>query len=722
MSTAIKKLKSFFEAEHSKGTLLFLSFSITFTVLIIAFLARGIAPFGKNGLIAMDGYGQYFPMLRGIRNAIHSGSSLEYSFSGACGFNLWTQNAYYTNSPLWLPLYFVPYKWMAATLDLIVAVRISLASMLFCLRLTHGKNKDKLSVVLFALCYGLCGWSLAYINQFMWADAFMLLPIVVLGIEEIAQNKSLLTYTLTLGAVLWSNFYVGYMVCLFSVMYFVILLIGEKRRKKRTLKITAKFILGSIIAGGLSAAVLIPTYLSLQKTIASTLCFEGEICIYHSLKEILLRLLPLQKISLEYGAPNLYCGIICVAFPFVALFSSKISIRKKIAYSLGVVFLFVSFNINLLDYIWHGMHYPNQLPGRQSFLFCFMIVNAAYVGWNVLIKANIFRKIKFLPASRGVCACLALILTAELLTNSFWSIGTQTWTAKLTNYTSNDEDMNAVLKKYDHGYKDFWRIELLYPQNNNAGQLYGYNGISYYSSTMSKSAYDTFLALGNGIYAQNVSTKYSSNAPNDDLFGIRYVLELTNQASGEDLTSYDGLELVDTIGKIKVYENKDYLSLGFLADKSVKNLKLTKDDPTGNLNSIFKLTGATPNNIIAGKDKIKFDELEAAINRLNKNALIIKSFSETKIIGTIECDRDGILFLTIPNDGGWKIEIDGKKCPVTTLAGYFLGTDIEQGQHNVTITYRTPGLNAGIIISMISLAGIIAIIILKRRKKNTPST
>ena len=39
-----------------------------------------------------------------------------------------------------------------------------------------------------------------------------------------------------------------------------------------------------------------------------------------------------------------------------------------------LVFFLVSFADNQLDYIWHGMHFPQALPGRQSFLYIFVLL------------------------------------------------------------------------------------------------------------------------------------------------------------------------------------------------------------------------------------------------------------------------------------------------------------------------------------------------------------
>ena len=58
---------------------------------------------------------------------------------------------------------------------------------------------------------------------------------------------------------------------------------------------------------------------------------------------------------------------------------------------------------------------------------------------------------------------------------------------------------------------------------DNGGLMYGYNGISYYSSTMSKEAYDFFGRMGLPIYAKNVSTRYTSTPELDAFFSVRYL-------------------------------------------------------------------------------------------------------------------------------------------------------------------------------------------------------
>ena len=731
MAISFPCVKQFFSRRSPKHRILAAAFLIPLAVILIGYAIRGLAPFGDRGLISMDGWGQYFPMLKELRRAIYSGAGFEYSFSGANGFNLWVQTAYYTNSPLWLPLFFIPESWMPTAVNLIVALRFGLSGMFFSLWLC-SKNESGPSAVIFSTCYALSAWALAFINQLMWMDAFMLLPLVIFGLERLFRDKKPFLYILTLALTLWSNFYIGWMVCIFCVLWFAVLLVGETGEKKLLGRRILTFSISSLLAGGLAAAVLIPTYLGLSETIASTLTFGGELKTYHGVFEILQRLLPFQKTSLQYGTPNIYCGIICVPLALCALFDRKIPLKKRISCLAVTVFMLVSFNVNLLDYIWHGMHYPNQLPARQSFIFSFLLVTFAYCGWNGLCQKTFSRTDTddaCLTSENPSKRCLvrftifgvaALLLAAEVVLNAFYYVSSQIWTTNLTNYTSIDREMKILTGKYSSGYTDFYRCELMSPYNFNAGQLYGFNGISYYSSTMSADAYNFFKDAGMPIYAQNVSTRYSPNPVANAVFGVRYIFETgTNEQEITEL-SKAGLESIEKLGKVTVYENRYVLPLAFRVERTMGEFEFDRTDPWQiRMNKLLKSTGATDKNVLvkAAKDyALNEDVFSDAVEKLKAEKLNIKSFSNTKISGSVSFSEDGLLFVSIPAGKGWSIYVDGNRAETQKVAGYFLGVPIASGEHTVRLVYRTPGLTAGLIVSLFSSAAAVLLCSYSRRK------
>ncbi len=73
---------------------------------IIIFVNKEIAPVGKNDLLSLDLWIQYFPMYRKIA-LDHGLSESLYDWSGALGFNKWVQSAFYVKSIFLIPLNFL---------------------------------------------------------------------------------------------------------------------------------------------------------------------------------------------------------------------------------------------------------------------------------------------------------------------------------------------------------------------------------------------------------------------------------------------------------------------------------------------------------------------------------------------------------------------------------------------------------------------------------------
>ena len=52
--------------------------------------------------------------------------------------------------------------------------------------------------------------------------------------------------------------------------------------------------------------------------------------------------------------------------------------KRQVYGSLLAIFL-LSFMTNIPDYIWHGLHFPNSLPARQSFMYIFFMITVMYM-------------------------------------------------------------------------------------------------------------------------------------------------------------------------------------------------------------------------------------------------------------------------------------------------------------------------------------------------------
>ncbi len=670
------------------------AFLLSLFGILACFAARGIAPFGKESLLSMDAWSQYFPMLMDGQGVFS-----QWSFAGALGYNRLAQGAYYTMSPLWWPLYLFRRPAAYFVLHILIALRFALAGLFFYLFISrrYGRTPEAIA---FSLAYSLSAYPLAFLNQFMWMDAVLLLPLVALGIWRLVEEGRPLFYVASLALTLYSCFYIGYMVCLFSVLYFFYILL----RKRRTLREVAGrgglFAAFSLLAGGLSAFVLLPTYLALGNTLASDLGFVGEVTFTHSFLEILKAFLPFGKISLEFGAPNLYCGIPALLLFLAAAFLPGKRLRERILLLLGAALIYLSSTVNLLDFVWHGFHFPNQLPGRQSFIFIFFIVSEGYGALLLLVRA--LRRAR--PA-RILASVLSLVLAAEVLLSGVYTVGTETWTCPLTSYAYWDRSMAAVEEKYTDGP---YRSEKITCFNFNAPMLYGYRGISYYSSTMTADAYRFFGRLGMGVYAQNVSTMYVPTNITNMLFGVRYLHAYNGDTPG---SLY--LDEVEALETVTVYENRYTLPLAFVASEDALSLTMEGLSPTTLQNAMLAA-------LLGDAESTRYmseGALASAYGRLSPGGMEITEFSDTHIKGTVTAEEGSFLFTSIPYDDGWRVTVDEERVEPVRVFDYLLGIPLLSGEHTVELSYTAPGFYGGLAISLLSAAAVTLYAVLEQRRR-----
>jgi len=575
----MNKIKKFLFREKY----VFAAFGITWAVLTVFAVAARLAPFGERCLLAIDLYGQYYPMMTEKLSDFFS----VWSWNGGLGFSSAAQSAYYTNSPfLLLLLPFSGYARLAA-LDLMIFLKIALSAAAFAYYLEKRFERYDFLTAVFGTAYALGAYTLAFISQPMWLDVVLLLPLILHALEGLTDGKNPLPYVLWLALAIYSNFYISWAVCIFLVLWFVVLSVWKRWDGiLHFLKTALKFACASAAAGLLCAVSILPLAAHMENWISSSIGFADEMEWYHELAQIADSFSAHLKPSLEYGPANVFCGSAMLFLALAFVLNAKIPLGRRIALTSLAVLLFVSFEWNLLDFIWHGLHFPNQLPGRQSFLFIFVIL---LMGYEALIRrrglglpqlivsfavsagflligmedsqnvfgrwfsftviAAVFLSMVILLVqkrqhliSRLAGIVLTFVLLADICANGLFVLCKYGMATDAVAYTQDEAQMLAYAKKYQSGEDGFHRTEMTPIFTFNPGQLYGFKGVSYYSSTMNGKIYDFMQRLGNRVYAQNVSTIYMPTPLQDMMFGVKYhflkngrtlsYAKLTEQANG----------------------------------------------------------------------------------------------------------------------------------------------------------------------------------------------
>ncbi len=106
---------------------------------------------------------------------------------------------------------------------------------------------------------------------------------------------------------------------------------------------------------------------------------------------------------------------------------------------------------------------------------------------------------------------------------------------------------------------------------------------------------------------------------------------------------------------------------------------------------------------------------------LGSATMKLTSFSNTLVEGTINCNRDGLLYTSIPQNGNWYAEVDGQAQEPVLVGQCMIGLELSQGTHTLRFVYRNDAFRLGVIVTAVS-AGMFALLalIFYRPKKKRP--
>ena len=224
------------------------------------YAACGFWPFGPNSVMTGDLNSQYIPFYAHFYDAAREGGSLFYAGDLGLGGGAFALFAYYFASPFaWLYLIVAP-EFYGQLCCIVYAAKVILAAAAFCFYLERRWGDEKALWLPLCWCYGLMGYAVAYAQNVLWLDAVLLLPLVCAGIDRLLAGKGAVGFCLALAAAIFTNFYMGYMLCIFSALYFIAGLAVQTPRPggKAVLSAFGRFAAAGVTAAALAGVVLLP--------------------------------------------------------------------------------------------------------------------------------------------------------------------------------------------------------------------------------------------------------------------------------------------------------------------------------------------------------------------------------------------------------------------------------------------------------------------------------
>jgi len=365
----------------------------------LIYLAKGLYPFGDGTVLVLDLNGQYVSFYEGLHDILRGEADLLYSFSRNLGGEFLGIYDYYVASPFAMLLALFPERFMLEALLILFMLKAALCGFNMGIYLhKHASGEpNRLAIITFSVMYALTAYCVVQQHNSMWIDAVLWLPLLTLGIESVIKYGKFRLYVFALAITVHSNFYIGYMVVIYTLAYCVYYYLAHDRNhennplgeKNHLLKSVGRMAVWSILALGIAAlAILSARYaLSFGKDEFSNP--NWAITQKFDLFEFLYKFLPSSYDTVRpEGLPFVYCGVLTLILAPAFFLCKKISNREKVAAAFFILFFVGSFATSSLDLIWHGFQKPNWLNYRYSFMLCFFLLVLAYRAFDHILYAS----------------------------------------------------------------------------------------------------------------------------------------------------------------------------------------------------------------------------------------------------------------------------------------------------------------------------------------------
>ncbi len=114
---------------------------------------------------------------------------------------------------------------------------------------------------------------------------------------------------------------------------------------------------------------------------------------------------------------------------------------------------------------------------------------------------------------------------------------------------------------------------------------------------------------------------------------------------------------------------------------------------------------------------IPVEELQAGYRQLSQEAGSGFKTGENRVSGSISLNKEKLVTFQILSQKGWKLYVDGAQTQLLCANNCYLGAVVPAGEHDILLVYETPGLKAGMCISLVSLLTLICLALYVRKHK-----
>lgn len=274
----------------------------------------------------------------------------------------------------------------------------------------------------------------------------------------------------------------------------------------------------------------------------------------------------------------------------------------------------------------------------------------------------------------------------------------------------NMQKLEASSKNYDPD-NSFYRIDTS-PNVDNWCMFWGLSSMRCFHSVVSTSIMDFYTSIGQ---TRDVATRMEPNLyPLRSLLSAKYYFDAVSNnstdSSGDALPGSEhkvmsDFKYVDTQNGFNIYENENYIPMGFAFDDYVLDKDIKELSSFNKTQALLKALVLTEEQGEKYSEYIDHTTLESSTYtdeamrqdclKRRENSCYSFKYDTNGFEGKIKLDDKKLVFFSVPYDKGWSAQVNGKDIPIIKVDYGFMAVPCEEGESTITFSYKTYGSGWG---------------------------
>lgn len=324
-----------------------------------------------------DALAQMMPYVTYFRDHGFDLSAFTYNANYGVGTEMYGTFFYYLSSPiLWL-IFLFPKSWLFNVVWVLAIIRYGIGGITFHTWLTrHYKNINTKVLLLLSLAFIFSGYFIFSFAFYQWLDFLFIIPLMMMGLDRIMNRGSIWLFTGSMIYMVVSNFYIAYMLVLFSVFYVIYMLTVNKEWSILTVKdLLMRYVVSGVLTFVATLPVLFIIINSMMNSRLSGAADTANSIGWLDQNLSIIRFIGKFQLG-SHSYQEVYDGhpIVWIATGFLimyilAFFHRDVAKRVKMTNAAFFAALLVLSSTHISYLLIHAGSLPNGLPFRHSFLF-----------------------------------------------------------------------------------------------------------------------------------------------------------------------------------------------------------------------------------------------------------------------------------------------------------------------------------------------------------------